>query len=244
MNQKEIVNVVAREIVDRFKEESKNKKIKVLILVNEFKGIKQFIENLFSFDESDNFDFHFSFLSDRFNSTGYSHVPSGFEKYINILNNKSDIKNVINDFDAVLITDLTVSQLSSASNLIINDEVTNAVSMCVFNDIPLYAGTENFDLIGSSVNLPYPVRDAINQNLRNLAGYNVKLVQLKEISGILKKLSARKSDMPFKKKVITREDINDSFSRGLRKITMYPGDIITALARDEAQKYNIEIIKE
>lgn len=244
MNQKEIVNVVAKEIIDRFKEESKNKKTKILILVNELKGIKQFIENLFSFDESENLDFHFSFVNDRFNPTGHNHIPAGFEKYIQILNNKSEIKNVINSFDAVFITDLTVSQLSSAANLIINDELTNAISMCIFNDIPLYAGTESFDYIASSNNLSYPVRDAINQNLRNLAGYNVKFIQLKDMPGILKKLSARKKDASFRKKVITREDISVSFVKGARKITLYPGDIITALARDEAQKYNIEIEEE
>lgn len=243
MNQKEIVNVVTKEIIDRLREESKNKKTKILILINEFKNVKQFIENLFSFDESENFDFHFSFVNDRFNSvrTVNSPVLAVFGKYINILNDKSEIKNVINDFDAVFITDLTVSQLSSASNLIINDEVTNAISMCVFNDIPLYAGTENFDHIGSSNNLPYTVRDAINQSLRNLAGYNVKLIQLKNIAGILKKISTRNIGTSFKKKVITREDIADGFGKGVRKITLYPGDIITALAVDEAKKYGIEI---
>ncbi|MFH1453788.1 MAG: hypothetical protein ABIH00_07395 [Armatimonadota bacterium] len=241
MNQKDLVDIITREVISKFDSTRKNKdksvrKNKMLVLVNELLGVKKFTENLLTMEESDNWDFSFIFIDEKVSSKKLLYL----EDHIDVVSDKSHIKSVIGNFDAVLITDLNISQLSSSAALIGADEVSSLIIDCIFNNRLIYIGGENFDPV-KLTSVPFPVRDAILQNIRTLNSYNINFVQLDDMPGILRRLSGVKISLSAKKKIIIKDDISEGFQKGLKELILYPGDIITPLARDEAKKYGIEI---
>lgn len=234
MNRKEIVDLITKEVVKTLTKPG-GEKIKILVMINTALGVKTFVENLLTLEKAEKFDFSFVFINDKTARQKLLYL----ENHINVIPDETHIKSVINDFDVVLIAGLDITQLASCANLIANDEVSRAALHCVFNDKRLFIGSDEFN--GLNFNFAPALRDIIEGNLKVLRSFNVDIAPLENLPSLLNKLPDGERRIGAGKKIIVKDDILLSFQRGLRKIILNDGDIITPLARDEAQKYGIEV---
>ena len=185
----------------------------------------------------------------------------------------SIIKELLSKNNVVIIPTLTMNSASKIANCISDTLITNIVSKALMSGKKVVASIngccpeneERISIYGDNLTPAHKMR--LSQNLETLRSYNIKLSYskslYKNVNEILlksfninkenvKKETLQKIDKPknleslsftkINKKVISRKDIWDN--KNFNTIIINSNTLITDLAREEALKLNIKLLKD
>jgi hypothetical protein len=124
-----------------------------------------------------------------------------------------------------------------------NDKFSETLNKCIINSTTAILTIDSVnDMIKVGSGLPPAYREKISSYIKNLSSYGFIIVNRSDLKNEIERFYLKKINNYFSKEVITKDDIIDAFQKGQRNIILKKGAIITPLARDEAKRYEIEVI--
>lgn len=161
---------------------------------------------------------------------------SSFKKISNIESLKG--------YGLVIIYNPTLSSLSKTAHLIPEGLVPGLIIKSIEEDKPIIVvidGLKKMTRAGSGGAQPF--RGKIQELMSTLSSYGLNLIGAGQIRKEIEKICASGFNSSFSREIITRDDIVLAYQEGQKKIILKKDAIITPLAREEAQRYGIEVIR-
>lgn len=267
--ERSIIEYIVERVIEKIQE--KNKRA-VVLFTGATIGFKQSIESLNKLQEK-GWKFDVILSNGARDVLGKDLIKKSLNvDVVKTEDDNVDIKTLLSDNSLVIIPSLTINSASKIANCISDNLVTNIVSKSLMSGKKIVASinaccidneerksiygdntTEAYKntlrnhleviksygiLLTTSENLDYKVEKTMSNN-------NFQNLKLKSSNINLKNNSPQKvqkiNEVKIDKKIISRSDIYEN--RNFNIIVISPESLITDLARDEAKKYKIKLIK-
>lgn len=247
MNKTELIEIITQKVVQKLKEtqyessiisNSDNDNKKVLILINHTDRKKELIAQLEELDDiKTNLNFIFYFVD--------SPAKEKFFESHAVLSNLPETEEFIRKFDLIFLDQLDITQLSKLANLQADSPIEKIIQKSVLLKKPVVIAVDKIKkLLPINFKLPNTLRDKIQSYLSALESFEINLIELKELKKTIEEKLIKKDIFNYPSRpVVTKDDIISAYQLGYKKIELPKGAIITSSARDEAKRYEIEIIE-
>ncbi len=177
---------------------------------------------------------------------------------IHVESEVTGMKELYNDVDMIIIPALTLNSAVKIALCICDNLVTNIVSHGIMEGIPILAAKDACDLrnpvrskLGAK-KIPEAYLNKVEDYISILESYGIKMVEAKDIykyaiqnrteHSLIKKPDNGNCGLNISKRVLSRADIIGALNYG-RKINISKSTIITALAKETAKEYAVEIVR-
>ncbi len=152
-------------------------------------------------------------------------------------------KTMVRSADLVVIPVLTMTLSSKVAHLIGDETSSRLVIQALIEKKPVIAGMEELTfLTRHSAQLPKPLITLMNAHGEAVKSMGIKEIQLHAIEQEVGRLIGAARQAGRGNNVITRADIEAALMEGRKTLELARGTIVTPLAREWAEKMNLEII--
>lgn len=151
-------------------------------------------------------------------------------------------KNIVAASDVIVVPVMTVSLCSKIAHLI-NDDVSSKISIqALIERKPVITGAEEISFLTRfSAQLPKPLVSVMNGNFEAMRSMGFTEVSMNSIESGIRNILGRTGESKRGSNVITKIDIVAAIDEGKSRLEFRRGTIITPLAREFAEKMNVEI---
>lgn len=254
--EKSIIEYIVERVIEKIHE--KNKRA-VILFTGATIGFKQSIESLNKLQQK-GWKFDVILSNGARNVLGEDLIKKSLNvDIVKTEEDKVDIKNLLNDNNLIIIPSLTINSASKIANCISDNLVTNIASKALMSGKKIVASINACCIDNEERKAIYndyttqAYKNALRNNLELIKSYGILLtisenldykvekavsnISLKTQNNSPQKINEVKID----KKIISRSDIYEN--KNYNTIVINPECLITDLARDEAKKYKIKLIK-
>lgn len=169
------------------------------------------------------------------------------------------------EIDAVILFGLTNAALAKIAGGAADTEFTALAQRAILEGKRIYAVREEVELFRYEGTAPGPYYEMLGGKLRLLEESGVRVLSSGEIEAELsggaaavsgscapaeksaaapeRAAGAEEKEISFSKRVITERDVIEADKKGVSRIRLSPGNILTDLARDAAKVRNIVLLK-
>lgn len=248
--EKSIIEYIVERVIEKLQEKNKTA---VVLFTGATIGFKQSIESLNKLQQN-GWKFDVILSNGARNVLGEDLIKRSLniDKVINE-DDKVDIKALLNDNNLVIIPSLTINSTSKIANCISDTLVTNIVSKALMLGKKIIASINACCIDNKERKAIYNdyTTEAYKNTLRNhmevLKSYGITFTTSENLAYKVEKIvlnnnSQRSNSIKIDKRVISRSDIYEN--KNYNTIIINQKCLITDLARDEAKRHKIKLIKE
>ena len=266
--EKSIIEYIVERVIEKLQEKNKTA---VVLFTGATIGFKESIESLNKLQQK-GWKFDVILSNEARNVLGEDLIKKSLNiDIIKTEDDKIDIKTLLNDNNLVIIPSLTINSASKIANCISDNLVTNIVSKALMSGKKIVASInaccidneERKSIYGENTTQAY--KNTLRNYLEVIKSYGILLTTSENLDHKVEKnishnnyqnLKSKSSNINLKnqtnspqkanevkidKKIISRSDIYEN--RNYNTVVINQDSLITELARDEAKKYKIKLIK-